>query len=130
MNAQANPVTWFEIYVKDMQRAKAFYEKTLGVKLEKLDTPAADVSEMYSFPMGKEHSYGATGALVKMDGGPAVGGGSTLVYFECEDCAVEAGKVKANGGKIMKDKFSIKPHGFIALGTDTEGNAIGLHSMH
>jgi predicted enzyme related to lactoylglutathione lyase len=26
----ANPVTWFEIYVKDMARAKAFYEKTLG----------------------------------------------------------------------------------------------------
>ena len=24
-----NPVTWFEIYVKDVQRAKAFYEKTL-----------------------------------------------------------------------------------------------------
>jgi predicted enzyme related to lactoylglutathione lyase len=35
----ANPVTWFEIYVKDAQTAKAFYEKTLSVKLEKLDTP-------------------------------------------------------------------------------------------
>ena len=35
-----NPVTWFEIYVKDAQRAKAFYEKMLAVKLQKLDTPA------------------------------------------------------------------------------------------
>ena len=130
MNANANPVSWFEIYVKDMPRAKAFYENTLGVKLEKLDTPASEVSEMYSFPMGKEHSYGATGALVKMENGPGGGAGGTLVYFECEDCAVEANKVKANGGKITKGKFSIKPHGFIALGTDTEGNMIGLHSMH
>jgi len=30
----ANPVTWFEIYVKDAQRAKAFYEKTLGLRAQ------------------------------------------------------------------------------------------------
>jgi predicted enzyme related to lactoylglutathione lyase len=125
----ANPVTWFEIYVKDMQRAKAFYEKTLAAKLEKLNTPASDISEMWTFPMGKD-SYGATGALVKMDGGPAGGGAGTIVYFECDDCAVEAKRVPGNGGKIMKDKFGIGPHGFIALATDTEGNAFGLHSMH
>jgi predicted enzyme related to lactoylglutathione lyase len=123
----SNPVTWFEIYVKDMPRAKAFYEKTLSVQLGKLDTPASDVTEMWSFPMGKD-SYGATGALVKMNDGPA-GSGGTLVYFECNDCAVEAEKARANGGKVMKDKFSIGPHGFIALVYDTEGNVIGLHSM-
>ena len=125
----ANPVTWFEIYVKDMQRAKTFYEKTLALKLEKLATPAPAVTEMWSFPMRKD-GYGTTGALVRMDGGPAGGGAGTVVYFECNDCAVEAGRVKANGGKIVKEKFAIGPHGFIALGTDTEGNAIGLHSMH
>lgn len=123
----ANPVTWFEIYVKDIQRAKIFYEKTLASKLEKLNTTGPGIDEMWTFPMGKD-SYGSTGALVKMDGGPA-GGGGTIVYFECDDCAVEAGRVKSNGGKIMKEKFAIGPHGFIALGTDTEGNTFGLHSM-
>ena len=34
-----NPVGWFEIYVQDMDRAKAFYEKLLGIKLSKLDNP-------------------------------------------------------------------------------------------
>jgi predicted enzyme related to lactoylglutathione lyase len=122
-----NPVTWFEIYVKDMERAKAFYEKTLGLKLQKLETPAKEITEMWSFPMGKD-SYGATGALVKMADGPT-GVGGTMVYFECQDCAVEAKKVRENGGKIMKDKFAIGQHGFIALGNDSEGNMIGLHSM-
>ena len=122
-----NPVTWFEIYVKDMERAKAFYEKTLGVNLQKLETPAKDITEMWSFPMGKD-SYGATGALVKMADGPT-GVGGTMVYFECQDCAVEARRVRENGGRIMKDKFAIGPHGFIALGNDSEGNMIGLHSM-
>ena len=123
-----NPVTWFEIYVEDMPRAKTFYEKTLGIQLEKLDTAGGDVTEMWSFPMGKD-SYGATGALVKMPNGPSGGGVGTIVYFECKDCAVEAGRVRANGGKIIKDKIGIGPHGFIALGSDTEGNTIGLHSM-
>jgi len=125
-----NPVTWFEIYVGNMERARAFYEKTLGLKLEKLDTPAKDITEMWKFPNGDQHAYGSGGALVKMREGPSGGGAGTIVYFECDDCSVEASRVRANGGKIMKDKFSIGPHGFIALGTDTEGNAIGLHSMH
>src|SRR5688572_14268462 len=32
-----NPVGWFEIYVQDMQRAKAFYENVFGLKLARLD---------------------------------------------------------------------------------------------
>jgi len=123
-----NPVTWFEIYVKNVDRAKAFYEKTLATKRQKLETQAGDVAEMWSFPMGKD-AYGATGALVKMKDGPSGGAGGTIVYFECDDCAVEAGRVRSNGGSIMKDKFGIGPHGFIAIGTDTEGNMLGLHSM-
>ena len=124
-----NPVTWFEIYVKDVQRAKAFYENTLAIRLQELDTVAPGVKSMWTFPMSKD-SYGATGALVQMDDGPSGGSGSVIVYFECEDCAVEAGRVRANGGTVMKDKFAIGPHGFIAPATDTEGNSIGLHSMH
>ena len=30
---QHNPVGWFEIYVKDMDRATKFYESVLGTKL-------------------------------------------------------------------------------------------------
>ena len=46
-----------------------------------------------------------------------------------DDCATEAGRARAAGGKVMKDKFAIGPHGFIALVTDPEGNCAGLHSM-
>src|SRR5690349_4131674 len=97
-----NPVGWFEIYVNDMARAKAFYETVLNLKLERLETPEI---EMMSFPMQPGGS-GASGALVRMEGFKA-GGNSTLVYFSCDDCGVEAGRVAAAGGKIMKEKFSI-----------------------
>ncbi|NUO73139.1 MAG: VOC family protein [Frateuria sp.] len=121
-----NPVGWFEIYVQDMQRAKAFYEAVLAARLDKLDSPDPAI-EMWAFPMQRDGT-GAAGALVKMQGGPS-GGNSTLVYFSCQDCAVEAGRVSAHGGTVVKDKFAIGPYGFIALATDTEGTMIGLHSM-
>jgi len=31
---------------------------------------------------------------------------------------------------VFKEKMPIGEHGFIALINDTEGNLIGLHSMH
>ena len=125
----SNAVGWFEIYVNDMPRAKAFYEAVFQQKLEALPTPG-DIGEMemWSFPMHTEGT-GASGALVKMPGCEGGGGGGTLVYFSCEDAGVEAARAAANGGSIMKDKFSIGPYGFIALVIDTEGNVIGLHSM-
>jgi uncharacterized protein len=120
---QSNPVGWFEIYVQDMARAKKFYETVFEVKLDKLPTPDID---LWAFPMAMERP-GAAGALVHMTGFPS-GSNSVLVYFSCVDCAVEAGRVKAAGGRIEKDKMSIGEYGFIALAIDTEGNMIGLHS--
>ena len=123
-----NPVIWFEIYVQDMQRAQKFYESVLRVKLEKLNTPElAPELEMRAFPMDMDH-VGASGALVKMSGFPS-GGNSTLVYFSCTDCAVEAGRVVSSGGRIQREKMSSGEYGFIALAFDTEGNMFGLHSQ-
>jgi len=121
---KSNPVVWFEIYVQNMERAKAFYEQVFTVQLQKLEMPEL---EMWAFPM-QEEGAGAMGALVKMDDCPS-GGNSTLVYFTCTDCAIEAKRAAGNGGQIFKEKFSIGPHGFISLVSDTEGNMIGLHSM-
>ncbi|MDD2893002.1 MAG: VOC family protein [Halothiobacillaceae bacterium] len=124
-----NPVGWFEIYVQDVPRAKNFYQIVFQGELTPLlnpDTEAFPELEMWAFPSSMEH-YGATGALVKMAACPS--GGSTLVYFSCDDCAVEAERAASCGGSIFKGKMSIGEHGFIALVYDTEGNMIGLHSM-
>jgi predicted enzyme related to lactoylglutathione lyase len=63
-----------------------------------------------------------------MSGFPS-GGNSTLVYFSCKDCAIEASRVKASGGTIQREKTSIGQYGFIAICIDTEGNMFGLHSL-
>ncbi|MGE5266873.1 MAG: VOC family protein [Deltaproteobacteria bacterium] len=120
----SNPVGWFEIYVEDMDRAKAFYEAVFAIKLSELEIPEV---EMWAFPM-QQDGYGAAGSLVKMPGFPA-GANSIIVYFSCQDCAVESAKAAQFGGKIQREKFSIGQYGHIALVIDTEGNMIGLHSM-
>jgi predicted enzyme related to lactoylglutathione lyase len=121
-----NPVGWFEIYVDDIERAKAFYESVFQVKLERLNTPVPDL-EMYSFPHNMEQ-YGAGGAIVKLNGFSS-GRNSVIVYFTCEDCSVEQGRVEAAGGQIHQGKFPIGEYGHIALVVDTEGNMVGLHSL-
>lgn len=119
-----NPVAWFEIYVQDMSRAKTFYEGVFDTKLRKLD---ADGIDIWMFDMDGT-AFGASGALIRFDGMPS-GGNSTLVYFRCEDCAVESARVEVLGGKVQRPKMSIGEWGFVALVLDTEGNLFGLHSM-
>lgn len=119
-----NPVGWFEIYVDDMDRARRFYEQVFVTELQKL---TADGLDMYAFAISRD-TWGASGALVKFDGMPA-GVGGTLVYFSCDDCAVESVRVEAAGGTLVRPKMSIGEYGHIVLAKDTEGNLIGLHSM-
>jgi predicted enzyme related to lactoylglutathione lyase len=124
---QIKPVGWFEIYVQDMKRAKAFYEAVFSMQLEKLEGPDSSI-EMWSFPGPMDDSNGASGSLVKMNGKPAEGN-RVIIYFTCKDCATEASRVSSNGGKVTKEKFTLGKFGFAALISDTEGNVIGLHSM-
>ena len=124
MNQERNNVGWFELYVQDMERARAFYQKTFEVSLGRLES--GDL-EMWAFPGGPQLP-GCPGALVKMAGKDS-GVGGTIIYFSCLDCAIEAARAVENGGQMQREKMSIGQYGFIALVIDTEGNMIGLHSM-
>ena len=127
-NTPHNPVGWFEIYVNDMARAKAFYAAVFGSQFTRLEGPGQPPGmEMWAFPM-QQNAQGITGALVKMPG-LAAGGNSVIVYFICADCAVEAAKAEQAGGHVHLAKMSIGQYGHIALVVDSEGNMIGLHSM-
>jgi predicted enzyme related to lactoylglutathione lyase len=122
MTSECNAVGWFEIYVQDMNRAKRFYESVFQVQLQALPSPAI---QMLAFPM--KQAPGCPGALVHMPGKES-GPQGVIIYFSCEDCAVEEARAIQNGGKSFKTKFSIGDYGFISLVFDTEGNMIGLHS--
>jgi predicted enzyme related to lactoylglutathione lyase len=121
----SNPVTWFEIAVTDLERAKGFYEAVFALTLTNMPTPEGE--DYWTFPMD-DSRVGAGGALTTMEG-MKPGPGGTLIYFACEDCAVEQARVEPAGGKVLQPKMKIGAYGFIAVCLDTEGNPIGLYSQ-
>jgi predicted enzyme related to lactoylglutathione lyase len=129
MSDTRNPVGWFEIYVADMTRAKAFYEAVFLTPLLALGSPDSlgPELEMWQFPSDMT-APGCSGALCEMEG-CAPGGGGTLIYFSCEECAVEESRVAGAGGQVFRPKWANGEYGFISLILDTEGNMIGLHSL-
>ena len=124
-----NPVVWFEIYVDDMSRAKKFYEMVLGLQLSDIPMPETSDNEMkmVAFPMEMDGA-GAAGALVKMNGFKP-GGGSTIVYFDSEDCSIEEARIVEAGGSVEKSKQAIGEYGYMVLAYDTERNIFGVHSQ-
>ena len=124
--SRINAVGWFDIYVKDMERAVKFYQKVLDINLEEMNDPTGE-TQMMSFSADMQ-AYGAAGALVKTEhANPGPGG--TQVYFSVDDCAIQQERVVDAGGTIIRPKFSIGNFGFVALCQDTEGNMIGFNSM-
>jgi uncharacterized protein len=120
----ANRVIHFEIQADDIDRAKKFYEKALGWKVEQI--------------MKKENGpMDYWGITTGPDGTPGINGGMyqraqerKLTTFDCTilvkdiDTAVQA--VKKNGGNIRQEKMELKGVGWFAGCIDTEGNAFAL----
>ena len=125
-----NRVIYFEIQADDPARAKAFYEKALGWKIEKstMDVPM----DYWSITTGEKGTPGIDGGLYNR---PKDKKQNTT--FDCTvlvkdiDEAIEA--VKMNGGKVEsikeaggKEKIEMPKIGWFARCTDPEGNIFGL----
>ncbi|WP_087024863.1 VOC family protein [Thaumasiovibrio subtropicus] len=121
-----NMVGWFEIYVNDLEKAKAFYQTVLAKELSQLPAFSDNMPEMWAFPW-TDGEMGAPGAICKMQGVDA-GGNSTMVYFNCKDCAEEESRIEGAGGKVVCSKMQIGEFGFIVVASDPDGNMIGFHS--
>lgn len=115
-----NMVVWFEIPVKKLERATAFYSEVLGVKLQSVE---GGPQKMAFFPFAPGV---ASGALV--EGGNPTQDGSLVYLSGGPDLAKPLSRVEAAGGKVLMPKTGIGEHGFIAHFKDTEGNRVALHS--
>ncbi|UZD22654.1 VOC family protein [Algoriphagus halophytocola] len=119
-------VGWFEIPVKDMDRAILFYEKVFECKLEK---QVMGDFQMAWFPW-EDNDIGAGGSLVYHEQFYATSEkAGPLIYFNSEDCSVELKRVEEAGGKVQIEKRMIAPDiGFMGVFIDSEGNRIALYS--
>jgi predicted enzyme related to lactoylglutathione lyase len=124
MSGATNAINWFEIPVKDIARAKKFYENIFEIKMEEMEMPGMKYA-MFPFDpaVGKVagglaqspmHVPGTTGSILYLNGNP--------------DLQNVLNRVEGAGGKITMPKTSLGENGFMAFITDTEGNSVALHS--
>ncbi len=119
-------IDWFEIPVRDMSRAQAFYEAVLQTSLHRENFVGPNM-EMVVF---KEDGHRAKGAL--LSGHPALQPGTrgTLVYLHAGaslDAALK--RVVAAGGQVAMGQVALpEGAGFMAHMVDVDGNRVGLHA--
>lgn len=119
-----NAINWFEIPVKNFDRAKKFYETLMDGEIQVMPHPEMKYGML---PCDMENGVG--GGIVENPGHEPSDNGPLIYLNGGEDLGVALSKVEAAGGTIILPKTSIGPNGFMAHLMDTEGNKIALHSM-
>lgn len=117
-----NVLTWFELATADLERAQAFYENVLQIKLEKY---TGDNDAMCLFPKSKD----AMGGCLLSREGVKPGPGGAVVYIRAQGnmAACEA-RVKLAGGEVMAPLMKVaNVPGEFFVAKDTEGNIVGIH---
>ena len=120
-------ISWFEIPTADFERGIRFYETVLGVSLKREDMGPM---RMAMFPKSDADPVG--GAVTYFEGGNPPGPMGTVVYlFAGDDLSVPLARVEGAGGSVLVPKTLIQPEiGYFAVFRDSEGNHVGLYSMH
>ncbi|MBW8687948.1 VOC family protein [Chitinophaga rhizophila] len=120
-------VSWFEIPVHDLDRARKFYSQILHYEMPE---ESLGFKRKAYFQFNKEQG-GIGGALVQgTDYLPSQRG--TLVYlYAGDDLTGVMDRVEAAGGKIELDKrpvSELQDMGYFAIIFDPDGNRVGLYS--
>ena len=119
-----NAIDWFEIPVRDMDRAQAFYETLLGAPLRR-ETITGNTLAVFSYG-----ETGIGGCLMAGSNAPAPSTDGTLIYLNAgAELDTVLARVGDAGGRITTPKVQLPDGmGCFAHITDTEGNRVGLHA--
>ena len=119
-----NAVNWFEIPVKNFERAKKFYETILDSEIHQMPNPKGKYG---LFPADMENG-GIGGAIIEGAGYEPSQNGSIIYLNVGIEISIPLSKVEKAGGKVIVPKTAIGGSGFIAHFVDTEGNRVAFHS--
>lgn len=121
-------LNWFEIPVRDLDRAQRFYE-TLFARPLRREAMGPDVT-LAVFPYAQGSGVG--GCLYAGKNAPAPSAEGTVVYLNAEPSlnAVVA-RLGEAGGKLLLPRVDLPGDmgAFVHI-EDSEGNRVGLHARH
>jgi uncharacterized protein len=112
-------VVHFEIPADDVNRLSKFYKDVFGWKFDKAPMPDFEYWMIATGPQGKSVGGGMYKKTSARD--PP----RNFIQVEKIDSVIAA--FKKAGGKEMMGKQEVPNVGFTFIGTDPEGNVIGLH---
>ena len=119
-------ISWFEIPVRDLDRAQRFYETVLDRQLAR-ETMGEE--RLAIFPAAEGRAQGCIN-IGPQPVAPSTSG--TRVYLDASpsiDAALS--RVADAGGKVVVRKTALPSGmGYWAHMSDTEGNIVGLHAMN
>ena len=120
-----NPLRWFEIPTTDLDRAVAFYQNIFAIELRR--ETCGDIA-MAIFPYAEPYPGGALVAMPQLE--PRDNG--TLIYLDGgADLNAVLERIPAAGGTIVMTKTDLgNGIGHIGLFIDSEGNRVGVYSLH
>ena len=121
-----NAINWFEIPAANFARAVAFYERIMAAKLPINDSFPGMKMAMFAY-----EAPGVGGCIIEFDEFRPHADGVRIYLNGGEDLAPILARIEAAGGKVVMPKTLIREDiGFIGMFSDSEGNIVGLHSMH
>lgn len=125
-SVNAHAISWFEIGVRNLNRAEAFYEAVLGRKMLRREPMGPSEGSIFSYA-----GEGVGGALMCGPSAPQAGAGGTLIYLDVSPSIDAAlARVSQAGGTVALPKQALPPGmGFFAHVTDPDGNRLGLHAL-
>ena len=114
-----NRVIHFEIQADNVERAKSFYEKVLGWKINQMMTKEKGGMDYFGIVTG-EGNPGINGGMLPRT---PLGAVNTIGVASLDD-TLKA--VEASGGKVVMPRFAVPTIGWLAYFSDTEGTVFGV----
>ena len=118
----AASLIWFEIPADNLDRAKAFYGKLFGWKINPFPGMASPEAQNYlHIDTGGEDASPDGGLMTRMHPQQTI-----TQYISVPSVTQSMAKVEKLGGKICKPRTAVPAMGFFAVCQDTEGNPFAL----
>jgi predicted enzyme related to lactoylglutathione lyase len=117
----AASIVWFEIPADDTQRAKEFYNKLFGWKIN----PLSHRADYWHLDTGGADASPDGGLMKRMHPEHTI-----TSYVSVPSVTKFAAKVEKLGGSICKPKTAVPGMGYFAICQDTENNTFAIWEMN
>lgn len=125
MTTPHNAINWFEIPVRELDRAQRFYEAVLERPMKR-ETMGSEQMALFAADQA-----GVQGCLNIGAEAVAPSAAGTRVYLDASPSIDDAlARAPRAGGRVVTPKVALpEGMGFFAHIADTEGNIVGLHAL-